>query len=270
MKGEHCVIPKIIHYCWFGHAPKTEQIKSYIATWKKNCPDYRIVEWNEENFDINENQYCREAYEAKKWAFVTDYVRLKVLFTHGGIYMDTDVEVVKPLDALLAYAAFSGYESMPYISTGIMGAEKHNSWIAALLREYETIHFVKPDGSYDLTTNVHRITNWTKKLYNTTFNGKMRILDGNIAIFPFEYLCAKSFQTGELFKSNETYAIHHFAGSWLSEEAVREKELYQKNYLSLRAYIPIECLASGMARLISTYKVYGAKITVKKIIRFLT
>ena len=96
--------------------------------------------------------------------------------------MDTDVEVVKPLDELLAYAAFSGYESMPYISTGIMGAEKHNSWIAALLREYETIHFVKPDGSYDLTTNVHRITNWTKNFINTPQMVKCE-LDGNIAIF---------------------------------------------------------------------------------------
>ena len=188
------MIPKIIHYCWFGHAPKTEQINSYIETWKKYCPDYQFIEWNEENFDINENQYCREAYEAKKWAFVTDYVRLKVLFTYGGIYMDTDVEVVKPLDRFLSYSAFTGYESTRYIPTGIIGAEKCNAWIQTLLREYETLRFVKADGSYDLTTNVHRITNRTKDMYQIELDGKMRVLEGNIALFPFECLCAKSFR----------------------------------------------------------------------------
>lgn len=267
---DELVIPKIIHYCWFGHAPKTEQIKSYIETWKKYCPDYQIIEWNEENFDINENQYCREAYEAKKWAFITDYVRLKVLVTHGGIYMDTDVEVVKSLDSFLSYAAFTGYESTRYIPTGIIGAEKNNPWIQALLREYETLRFVKADGSYDLTTNVHRITNQTKGMYQIELDGKMRVLQGNIALFPFEYLCAKSFQTGELLISGETHTIHHFAGSWLSEDDVKVKEMYQKTYLFLRKYVPIECVIDGLARLISTYRVYGFISTVKKVVRFVT
>ena len=104
------MIPKIIHYCWFGGNPLSDDAKRYIASWKKYCPDYEIREWNESNFDINENDYCREAYEQKKWAFVTDYVRLKALYEYGGIYMDTDVEVVKPLDPLLSYDALSGYE----------------------------------------------------------------------------------------------------------------------------------------------------------------
>lgn len=101
------MIPKIIHYCWFGGNPLSEEAKYYISTWKKYCPDYEIREWNESNFDINENDYCREAYEKKKWAFVTDYVRLKALYEFGGVYMDTDVEVVKSLDPLLSYDALS-------------------------------------------------------------------------------------------------------------------------------------------------------------------
>ena len=95
------VIPKIIHYCWFGGNPKSEKIQWYIDTWSKYCPDYRIIEWNENNFDVEENIYCKEAYAARKWAFVSDYVRIKVLYEYGGIYMDTDIEVVKNLDDLV-------------------------------------------------------------------------------------------------------------------------------------------------------------------------
>ena len=97
------MIPKMIHYCWFGGNPLPDEVKKYMETWKKYCPDYEIKEWNERNFDVNQNQYCSEAYEAKKWAFVSDYARLKILYEHGGIYMDTDVEVCKPLDHLASY-----------------------------------------------------------------------------------------------------------------------------------------------------------------------
>ncbi len=100
------MIPKKIHYCWFGGKEKPEDVKRYIASWKKYCPDYEIKEWNESNFDIHENDYCREAYEAKKWAFLTDYVRLKALYEEGGFYMDTDVEVVKSLDPLRVYDSY--------------------------------------------------------------------------------------------------------------------------------------------------------------------
>ena len=118
------MIPKKIHYCWFGKNPLPEQTKQYIETWKKYCHDYEIIEWNEDNFDINQNQYCKEAYEAKKWAFVSDYVRLKVLYDNGGIYMDTDIEVIKPLDDLLQYNWFAGFEAEDRIQTGVIGAER--------------------------------------------------------------------------------------------------------------------------------------------------
>lgn len=105
------MIPKIIHYCWFGGKPLPDEVKKYMETWKKYCPYYEITEWNESNFDVNQNQYCREAYEAGKWAFVSDYARLKILYDYGGIYMDTDMEVCKPLDRLASYAFWSGFES---------------------------------------------------------------------------------------------------------------------------------------------------------------
>ena len=104
------MIPKIIHYCWFGRKPKSEEFNKYLESWKRFCPDYEIKEWNESNFDLNKNDYCREAYEAKKWAFVADYVRLKVLEKYGGIYMDTDVELIKSLDKFLHYNAFMCFE----------------------------------------------------------------------------------------------------------------------------------------------------------------
>ena len=127
------MIPKIIHYCWFGGKPLPDEAKKLISTWKKYCPDYDIREWNENNFDINDCFYVKEAFEAKKWAFITDYVRLKVLYDYGGVYMDTDVEVCKPLDDLLSYNGVSGFESPSAIPTGIMAASRHNEWIGNLL-----------------------------------------------------------------------------------------------------------------------------------------
>lgn len=211
------MIPKKIHYCWFGGNPLSEQARNYIDTWRKFCPEYEIIEWNESNFDVNENAYCREAYEAKKWAFVTDYVRLKVLYEYGGIYMDTDVEVCKNLDPLLKYAAVSGYESKTSIPTGTMAACRGNEWIEMLLRYYDNRHFLKDDGTFDDTTNVKIITRLTKAKYAVIFNGEYLLFGDNMAILPFNYLCAKDFRTGEVSRTKVTYIIHHFTGSWLSE-----------------------------------------------------
>ena len=124
------MIPKKIHYCWFGKGEKPKLVKDCIDSWKKNCHDYEIIEWNEDNFDININAYVKEAYECKKYAFVTDFVRLFVLKKYGGVYMDTDVEVIKSLDGFLKHHAFSSFENNDYIPTGIMASEKNNKWIS--------------------------------------------------------------------------------------------------------------------------------------------
>ena len=146
-------IPKKIHYCWFGNNELPEEQKKYIETWKKHCPDYEIKEWNEKNFDINSNKYVKEAYEAKKFAFVSDYVRLHALYNEGGIYMDTDIEVLKSFDVFLKHTAFIGFEDLKHIGTGVIGAEKGNKWIRLLLKDYDNISFYTKNGEIDLTTN---------------------------------------------------------------------------------------------------------------------
>lgn len=208
------MIPKIIHYCWFGGNPLPEDAKRYIATWKKYCPDYEIREWNEHNFDVTQNTYCYEAYKAKKWAFVTDYVRLKVLHDCGGIYMDTDVEVCKALDPFLRYSAFSGFETENKIPTGILGSQKEGGWITYLLSYYDTKHF-NLNGKMDLTTNVSTISQMTKDKYDIKLDNTFQIFGENNVIFPFEYFCAKDMMDGKIKSTNNTYTVHHFAGSWL-------------------------------------------------------
>ena len=215
------MIPKIIHCCWFGRNPLNAEAKYMMSTWKKFCPDYEIKLWNEDNFDVTQNIYCKEAYAAKKWAFVSDYFRLKVLYEYGGIYMDTDVEVLKPLDELLKYDAFSGYETPTSIPTGIMGSVPHNEWIALLLDDYKDRHFILPDGRLDITTtNVQVITRLTTKKYNLKLDGKTKFFGNNMVILPHDYLCAKDYLTKKVNVTENTFTIHHFAGSWVSWNVV--------------------------------------------------
>lgn len=258
------MIPKIIHYCWFGGKEKPEDVKRYISSWKKYCPDYEIKEWNESNFDINENNYCREAYEAQKWAFVTDYVRLKVLYEYGGIYMDTDVEVVKPLEPLLHYRALSGYESESRIQTGTMCACRDNEWIEMLLRDYANRHFFSVDGSMDLTTNVTVITKLTEQKYKLKLDGSMKFFGDNMVLLPFDYLCAKDYETGIVNKTENTFTIHHFSGSWLTQESRYKEELKRK----LRKFFSNE-MASYIGEYITQVKFHGIGVANRKVINWM-
>ena len=147
-------IPKVIHYCWFGKNPLPELAVKCINSWKKYCPDYEIIEWNENNFDLNSVTYVKEAYEAKKWAFITDYVRLFVLYEYGGVYMDTDVELLKPIDSFLTLDAFSGFESSNAVPTGIISSRKNFKFIKELLDYYNDKHFKNDDGTYKLNISL--------------------------------------------------------------------------------------------------------------------
>lgn len=211
------MIPKVIHYCWFGRGELPPLAKKCLDSWKKYCPDYEIKEWNEDNFDLDSYPYVREAYDKRKFAFVTDVVRLYALYHEGGIYMDTDVEVLKPLDRFLSHHAFSGFENDQFVPTGIMASEKGGKWARDNLAYYEGRHFLKEDGSMDLTTNVVTITNYMLPLglkQNNTFQD----FPGLITFYPKDYFCPKSYADGKIYLTDNTYTIHHFSSSWVSQK----------------------------------------------------
>lgn len=222
------MIEKIIHYCWFGGNPIDEKSRGCIESWKKFCPEYKIIEWNEKNFDINSNLYVKQAYDAKKWAFITDYVRLYVLYNYGGIYMDTDVELLKNLDDYLDNDAFSGFESEEIIPTGIMASEKHGEWVKYLLTYYDGRSFIKDDGSLDMTPNIAAITKMTKERYNINLNNTYQKIAGVVTLYPKDYFCPKSHVTGEINITENTVCIHHFNGSWISDKEKKRAKRIQR------------------------------------------
>lgn len=218
------MIPKIIHYCWFGNKKLTSQAVNCIKSWRKYCPSYKIIQWDESNFDLKYNPYVCEASESGKWAFVTDVVRLYVLYNYGGIYMDSDVEVIKPLDDILQFNAVSGFQDESYIPTGIMASIKHHHFIKDLLDEYNGIHFRRNDGTFDLKTNCDRITSICLKK-GLNLNNKFQVVD-DLTLFPSDFFCAKNRITGRINITENTYTIHHFAGSWITDENKRNIRIY--------------------------------------------
>ena len=209
------MIPKKIHYCWFGRGPKNELAVKCVESWKRVLPDYEIKEWNEDNFDINQNQYVKEAYEARKFAFVTDYVRLYALYHEGGVYMDTEVEVLKTYTPFLHHKAFSGFETDGNVPTGMMAAEKGSIWAKDLLDGYKDRRFMKSDGQPDMTTNTTVITQYMLSkglVLNNTFQDFPELC----TMYPADYFCPKDHRTGKIKCTKNTVCIHHFAGSWLT------------------------------------------------------
>lgn len=207
-------IPKIIHYCWFGGNPLPSKALKCLDSWKKYLPDYEFVLWDENSFKVDSHPFTKEAYENKKYAFISDYVRLYALFKYGGIYMDTDVEVVKNIDDLLIYSAFSGFENDSEVPTGIMASIKGHLTIKTLLDYYEGRNFITETGELELKPNTQIIS----ELLETDGlkrNGKYQILSNEFHIFPKDFFCPIDYITGLKYFSDNTYTIHHFAGSWL-------------------------------------------------------
>jgi mannosyltransferase OCH1-like enzyme len=239
------MIPKIIHCCWFGGKPLPNDVKNYINSWKKYNPDFEIKIWNEQNFDVRSVRYTREAYECRKWAFITDYVRLKVLYDYGGIYMDTDVEAIKPFGDMLLNKAFSGFEDDENIPTGTMGAEKGNPWIAALLKYYDDKSFYLPNGEPDLTTNVITITNITVDKYPLVLNNTFQNL-GDVTFYPSDVLCAKSKIDGKVRKTSHTVTVHHFRGSWTTPKTRFIKFLKKRiGYNNVKTLVNLKRILQG-------------------------
>lgn len=210
-------IPKIIHYCWFGGNPLPAKVVKCIESWKKFCPDYEIKQWSEDNYDFEKNQYIKMAYKEKKWAFVADYARLDVLYEHGGIYLDTDVELLGSIDFLLenkVFMAIEKYSSL--VNTGLgFGCEPGNEHVKKMRDIYNDLSFYKPDGKLNVKPCTEYTTEYLKN-YGYVEQDIQQMVDG-INIFPSEYFCPIDYNTGKMFKTNNTIGIHWYDASWFSE-----------------------------------------------------
>lgn len=213
------MIPKIIHYCWFGHGEMSPMMKKCIQSWKKFCPDFEIVEWNEDNFDINSSIWTKQAYEAKKYAFVSDYVRLKVLYEYGGIYMDTDQELIKPLTPYLEHDAFLGFMDDMNITSGLIGSMEEHPAFAKFLEYYRDRPFLK-DGKEDIAPNTNYMTDYLVA-DGLVVDDTYQVVNG-IHIYPRTYFCPTSCVSIEDCRSNDTVALHHWAMTWRTDKAKKD------------------------------------------------
>lgn len=216
------MIPKKIHYCWFGRGELSTTAKKCIKSWKKYCPDYEIIKWNEDNFDIHQNEYTRKVYAEKKYAFLSDYARLKIVYEQGGIYLDVDVELVKSLDDLLGNDAYFGFETKEFINTGVgFGAKKGNLAIKFLLDEYDQLL----DGTKEVIGCPILNTEGLVKL-GLVRNGQLQKL-AECTVYPAEYFNPYDDPTGRLNKTKNTYSIHWYAKSWLDKKSIIRSKLTQ-------------------------------------------
>ncbi len=220
-------IPKIIHYCWFGGNPLPELAQKCISSWRKFFPDYEIKEWNEQNYDVNKILYTKQAYEAKKYAFVSDYARFDILYQYGGLYFDTDVEVIKPMDEILKRGAFAGVERAGSLNAGLGLASPAASPIyKEILDSYEESSFLTEDGSQNLTTVVTRVSDIFKN-HGLKDIDKIQTVAG-VTVYPADYFCPKDYITGKLNITQNTHTIHWYDGSWCSA-AQRKYDSFRTN-----------------------------------------
>ena len=208
------MIPKAIHYCWFGRGKKSAQFQMCLDSWKKYLPEYQLKEWNEDNFDVNSVPYTKESYECRKWAYVTDYVRLYALYNEGGVYLDCDVEVLKPLDDFLGNTAFTGFEPGGCALTGIMGSVKHGQWVEDLLRDYDGRHFVNGNGEMDMTMNTAYADRVMKRKGMRLDQTEEDVPD-YVHLYTWDYFCPMTWE-GVLKLTANSHTIHHYVSSWLS------------------------------------------------------
>lgn len=225
-------IPNIIHYCWFGKSPLPPLALKCIESWKKYCPGYEIKEWNESNFDIDYNAYSKEAYNAKKWAFVSDIARFYAVYATGGVYLDTDVELIKPIDELLNNSMFAGFESFNEINTGIgFGAEKNFYIVKKMLDIYDNISFINKNGTFN-TLPCPVYNSPVMKREGFKINNTLQTIN-NVTVYPTEYFCPKDRKTEIINITENTYMIHHYDGSWVTAEDKQEYKRiteYRKEY----------------------------------------
>ena len=260
-------IPNKIHYCWFGKNPLSPLALKCLDSWRRFFPDYEIVKWNESNFDVNGCAYIREAYRAEKWAFVSDYARFAILYEHGGIYFDTDVEVIRPMDDIIASGPFMGAEKLvpgelPRVAPGLgLGAEPGHDLYKEIIDQYENSHFIKPDGSCDLLNNVVVRTTAVLARHGLKSSGELQNVAG-INIYPKEYFSPKDVETHELVITPNTRTIHHYDASWAEwyEKAADVRGIRLKKFFGKK-------LGNAMNVCIYTWQKEGFGVLCGKLLR---
>lgn len=211
------MIPKVIHYCWFGGKKLPENVQKCINSWKRYCPDYTIKVWNENNFDLNCCDFVKEAYSAKEWAFVSDFARLYIVYNEGGIYLDTDVELLNNLDSFLGDKCFLAEETNGYVNTGLgFGAEKNNPVVYDMLKEYLEEKFFLQDGSYNMEPCPRKNTMPLLKI-GYEYSGRNIWENDNVTVYPPEYFCPLDYGTKKIKKTRKTVAMHLYNASWHSK-----------------------------------------------------
>lgn len=215
------MIPKIIHYCWLSNDPIPQNLQNYMESWKKYLPDYEFIHWNFDRFPKSQSKWVSAAFDNKKYAFAADYIRLYALYNYGGIYLDMDVEVLKPYGDFLNLSTMIGYENSKSqgLEVAAFGVEKNSPWIKMCLDHYDQRDFVNSDGSFNdqplpgvikhlLIKNDYNLVNVASLEEAVRVNGKA------IPVFPMDFFSPKNHVTGKVERSNRSYTIHHFAGSW--------------------------------------------------------
>ena len=226
--GEKIKIPKIIHYVWVGNNKKSELVKRCMQSWNDKLHDFKIMEWNEKNFDISQScKFVQEAYKNKKWAFVSDYIRLKCLYEYGGIYLDTDMEIFKGMDDLLKYDGFLCIESKQTISTAIIATKPKAKWIKDILDYYDNIEFIKKDGKENNVPNTKIVKKYLEDKMGYVFKKNRYLLNNNILILPQEYFSPLNCYTGKMNVTENTLGMHHYDNTWKSKKEKNKKKVMQ-------------------------------------------
>lgn len=263
------MIPKVINYCWFGNNPLDEKSKECIESWEKIMPDYEIKRWDESNYDVNKNDFMKEAYKNKKWAFVTDYARLDIIYNNGGIYLDTDVKVLKKFDDLLKLNAFMGFEENNKVNTGLgFGANKGNKIVKENLDIYNKIKYKDGLGNFKPTNCPIITTEILKRHGLKNENYKIQNIEG-VIVFPREYFAPLDYTSGNLNITEKTYSIHEYGMSWMSKDEQKWHILEQK----MQKKIGKKCahkmirILSLPKRIINKTRKIGFKNTIKYAIK---
>lgn len=231
------MIPKIVHYCWFGKGKKPKNVEDNISQWKEILEGYLFIEWNECNFDINYNRYVKEAYEKKKYAFVSDIARVYALQTMGGVYLDTDIEVKKEFKEILEqHKTILGFEAGgDNIMTGFLASERNSRLLNEILESYNNERFIKEDGQLNVYPNTYRITKILVDKYGLETNNKFQNLEDNIAVYPEIIFSAMDFKTFKNLSDDTTYTVHHFASSWLPKHVRLRRKIKKILIMTVRS-----------------------------------